>query len=267
MAKVSFAQWTNTYTTPSVNYYSVSGWLDFEKSGSTWKKRLYYIDSNKVQIMASGYNFTPQYTYNFNAAEKMAGGSVYSLSVDLNNDGRTEFYILGYYGTSTSYRQSFKIIDLVTGNVLFEKNDANYSYAYPVLADVNGDGLLECLVTKYPYPALSTYTIEVYSTGVSGVADKNIPASFKLMQNYPNPFNPSTTISFSLSRVEDVQLRIYNIQGKLIKTLLHKSAPVGTTNIEWDGADEYGIKQTSGVYFYELRGDSFTETRKMILLK
>ena len=89
-----------------------------------------------------------------------------------------------------------------------------------------------------------------------------IPASFSLLQNYPNPFNPRTVISFQLSVVSDVSLKVYDIQGREVQTLVNERLQPGKYETSFDGS---GLN--SGVYFYRLTTDGFSETKRMILLK
>ena len=95
------------------------------------------------------------------------------------------------------------------------------------------------------------------------------PTNFLLMQNYPNPFNPSTTIKYtipsvSLSAIEGirVQLKVYDILGNEVATLLDEYREAGKYEVEFKAA-----KLSSGIYFYKLSAGSFTETKKMILLR
>lgn len=89
-----------------------------------------------------------------------------------------------------------------------------------------------------------------------------IPGSFTLEQNYPNPFNPSTTIQFSLPRSQFVTLRVFNLLGEQIATLVSESVSPGTHQAEWT---PQGLP--SGVYFYRLQAGPFVETKKLILLE
>ncbi len=93
------------------------------------------------------------------------------------------------------------------------------------------------------------------------------PAEFSLKQNYPNPFNPVTTISYQLSAYSRVQLKIYNIQGQEIRTLIDEFQIAGMKAVVWDGLNDGGQKAPSGVYVYQLKTDSFTSSQKMILLQ
>lgn len=90
----------------------------------------------------------------------------------------------------------------------------------------------------------------------------SLPISFALDQNYPNPFNPSTTIKYTMAKLGEVNLKVYDLSGSEVKVLVEKIQPKGTYEIEFDGT---GL--TSGIYFYKLQTSEFTETKKMILLK
>tara|TARA_Y100001980_G_C14542794_1_gene321274 strand:- start:1231 stop:2169 length:939 start_codon:yes stop_codon:yes gene_type:complete len=94
-----------------------------------------------------------------------------------------------------------------------------------------------------------------------------VPDIFALYQNYPNPFNPSTQISFDIPNVEFINLRIFNLLGQDIKTLTSKVMNPGRYTFEWDGKDLLSNDVASGVYFYELRGESFISRKKMLLIR
>ena len=106
-------------------------------------------------------------------------------------------------------------------------------------------------------------TLKVYKTSVTSVFNQQISANnFSLKQNYPNPFNPNTTIKYELSKSNIVLLKIYDILGNELKTLVNGRQNAGSYSISFDGS---GF--TSGTYFYKLTAGDFTETKKMILNK
>jgi spore coat protein H len=92
--------------------------------------------------------------------------------------------------------------------------------------------------------------------------ESNFPAAFSLLQNYPNPFNPSTHFQFAIANVQLVTLRIYDILGREVVTLLNEMKQPGMYKVNWD-ASEF----SSGVYFYRLQAGTFVETKKLMLLK
>ena len=93
-----------------------------------------------------------------------------------------------------------------------------------------------------------------------------IPQVIK-MNNYPNPFNPTTTINYSLKENSRVSLKIYNIKGQKVKTLVNEVLPAGEHSIIWNGKNYNQQSVSSGIYFYKLKTVNFEKTKKMVLLK
>jgi Secretion system C-terminal sorting domain len=114
--------------------------------------------------------------------------------------------------------------------------------------------------------AIDNLSIQSDITDTSG--EENLPAVFKLAQNYPNPFNPTTTIKYEIPNVasdfslSNVMLKVYDILGKEVATLINTKQNPGYFEVEWNAAE-----LTSGVYFYRLQYGDFVETKKMILMK
>ena len=102
---------------------------------------------------------------------------------------------------------------------------------------------------------------------VTGDDPMPLPDVTFLAQNFPNPFNPVTTIAFGLKESGLVRLRIYDAAGRFVATLIEESRPAGTYAAVWNGKAQNGSQAASGVYFYRLTAATFTETKKMILLK
>ncbi len=95
----------------------------------------------------------------------------------------------------------------------------------------------------------------------------NIPTSFELGQNYPNPFNPTTKIKYGLPTKSYMTLKVYNLLGQEINTLVDQVVPAGTHETEWDGRDKTGAEVATGIYFYKLIAGDFVDTKKMMLIK
>lgn len=90
----------------------------------------------------------------------------------------------------------------------------------------------------------------------------SLPTEYSLGQNYPNPFNPSTTISYAIKEQGFVSLKVYDLLGKEVKTLVNSIQNIGTYGVEINGAE-----LSSGVYFYQLRSGNFVDTKKFVLMK
>ncbi len=103
---------------------------------------------------------------------------------------------------------------------------------------------------------------------VSAVGDGLVPTRFAVSQNHPNPFNPSTTISFAVpENAGQVTLAIFDVSGRMVRTLESGSLSAGSYSRQWNGRDAQGRAVSSGTYFYRLSGDGFSEAKKMILVQ
>lgn len=122
-----------------------------------------------------------------------------------------------------------------------------------------------------PYPfaseriLLQSFQLDI-STDIELEEDLQ-PLNYRLEQNYPNPFNPVTQIEYTLPRRSYVQISIYNILGRNVRTLVNREKSAGIHSVTWDGIDEVGNTVSSGVYFYKLIAGDFVSSKKMLLLK
>jgi hypothetical protein len=103
--------------------------------------------------------------------------------------------------------------------------------------------------------------------GVTAVEEAPRPESHILYQNHPNPFNPVTEIRYFIPEGCHVELEVFDILGRRIAKLLAETQDAGEKTVLWNGKDQRGKRVVSGIYFYRLRAGTFTETRKMILLR
>lgn len=94
-----------------------------------------------------------------------------------------------------------------------------------------------------------------------------VPDAYRLSQNYPNPFNPTTIIQYELPHAADMHLTVYNLLGKEVVRLEYGHQEAGIHTTQWNGRDAAGSMVSSGVYFYRLQAEGFTQTRKMLLLR
>jgi hypothetical protein len=100
-----------------------------------------------------------------------------------------------------------------------------------------------------------------YVIGINQISSE-VPAGFELSQNYPNPFNPSTKINFSIPKAGIVSLKVFDVTGREVANLLNEKLSTGTYEYTFEAS-----KLNSGVYFYKLSGETFSETKKMLLVK
>ncbi len=95
-----------------------------------------------------------------------------------------------------------------------------------------------------------------------------LPQDFVLFQNYPNPFNSNTMIQFQIAEPSDIRLRIYNLMGNEVRTIVNeRNKSVGSYQVSWNGKDNHGIEMPSGIYMYELRAEGFVKRKKMVMVK
>jgi hypothetical protein len=113
-------------------------------------------------------------------------------------------------------------------------------------------------------PSAGSYRF-VWNPSKEGTA--GIPETYALHQNYPNPFNPTTNIRFDMPEAGIVSLKIYDVLGREMITLMHDEMPAGQHAYSWNGKDMYGRMAATGIYFYRLKTTGYTKTRKMLLVK
>jgi len=109
--------------------------------------------------------------------------------------------------------------------------------------------------------------VQLTSSGTTLVDDDLIPLEFKLAQNVPNPFNPVTVIQYQLPQSANVKVEIYNVAGKVVRTLVDEEQDAGYKSAVWDGTNDLGQKVASGVYMYRLEAGSQVSEKRMVLLK
>lgn len=108
----------------------------------------------------------------------------------------------------------------------------------------------------------------IATANTTGVAiGATLPRQYALKQNYPNPFNPETTIEFDLPEPGVAEIRIFDIRGVEVRTLARSLFAAGSHSVVWNGKDNTGMQVNSGTYLYVLKSRSFTQTKKMILVK
>jgi hypothetical protein len=104
-------------------------------------------------------------------------------------------------------------------------------------------------------------------SGELSIAQSDIPARFDIFQNYPNPFNPVTTIRYQIPEDIHVTLSIYNLLGQQVRMLVNEEQTAGYYSVTWDGTNHSGTTLSSGMYFYKIQTDRYSDIRKMLLMK
>ncbi len=227
--------------------------------------------------------------------EVLAGQEVTAIDLGLTPQPRGAYLISGEVRDRQGKVIADALVSIVTasrpGGSALARGAASQQTVAAVLTDENGFYALEGIpADTYGLSASATgfadldqslsvgngqnayntiVTLEAGTTGFAAAAE--MPATFALEQNHPNPFNPVTSIIYTLAAPGRVSLQVYNLLGREIKTLQAGEQNAGRYTAVWDGTDEYGESQASGVYFYRLRVESgaetFTQMKRMLLLK
>ena len=165
----------------------------------------------------------------------------------------------------------FRYLGNNTDNPIFSSNVGTNEQLYGDLANIDQIRFY----IRNPQATSTEYTVVIdklegvdqfsQSTIVTDVEDEYqdaMPVSYSLSQNYPNPFNPTTKIEYTLSNPEFVTLRVFNILGQVVSTLVSENQKSGKYQVNFNGS-----KLSSGVYFFQIQAGSFVNTKKMLLLK
>lgn len=223
------------------------------------------IGDNWFFIYAKGHNVS---CFESSGTKLFAGISGFGVKVTTNNGVSWENFNGGLNCMNVNCL-------LVVSNIIFAGTD-NGVFASPLYGDYwtyfNNNFLVNPKVTCLAYSnnflyagilgqSVWKFPIADYIISVQSISS-NLPDKYYLFQNYPNPFNQSTKISFQIAKQGNAKLIVYDIGGKIISTLVNKKMTPGKYEVNFDAG-----KLTSGVYFYKLITEDFSQTNRMILLK
>ncbi|MDZ7765806.1 MAG: T9SS type A sorting domain-containing protein [Melioribacteraceae bacterium] len=198
--------------------------LLYDGDGTTNKYKCYYTDIKFTYSNDGGATFGHPYTI----AGKSSEAEIFPCSYDL-------FSYRGGFGYQYVGWVLMYMMDEIPGSSILDENSASEE----------------------------TYWNFVEFGELTNIGEQeNIIKKFNLSQNYPNPFNPATSIEYQVASIEKVSLKVYDILGREIKTLVNEIKSPGTYELTFDASE-----LSSGIYFYRLTSGSFTKTRKMILMK
>lgn len=184
------------------------------------------------------------------------GLDTWNLSVSANQSFRSETGIsyslllnaqqslVDYYGNTSAYDRSVVIAA-----------DGKVAYKGTGFVDTDTDQVIAVIESE-----LSKITTSREPTA-------GVPEGIQLAQNYPNPFNPSTTISYTLNEPAQVSLKVYNMLGAEIATLVNEQQSAGQKTVSWNALNSSGSTLPSGLYIYQLKAGKQVLTKKMTLIK
>jgi hypothetical protein len=240
-----------------INPYNGQTFATFEAGFDSSFYEYLYLDKIILGVQYNGPLSWPEYEVTSpNGGETLIGGENYTITWWSNGivpPDRLEY--------STDAGNTWQ---LITDSLWFTPTSYDWLVPYSTSSS--------CLIRIGDYPCAydqsDNYFIITYPVTVEN--EKNLPTEFSLSQNYPNPFNPITKIKYTIPSVETrhasslqmVTLKIYDVLGNEVATLVNEEKAAGDYKIEFDGT---GLP--SGIYFYQLKAVSFIQTKKMVLLK
>ena len=295
---------TNTYAFVKEWQPNPTGWAsggtvksqipqaDFDKDGvmelylSDNKGNSWIVTPNgDVATMLDDENWTKLKDWKIGNVFNEGGENRGNLIGDVDRDGKPDIYLAGnnfgsildieYDGGPVTSVDSYSFY--VTAIDANDEVDGGH-FARPAniqLVDMDGDGHLEILAIV-PWSGanpvdnlLGLYVFEYDNTltGIEGRFSDQLPKSIALHQNFPNPFNPQTSIMYDVPATANVSLRIYDLLGRNVVTLVNEQKNAGSYIVEWNGKNSSEIQVTSGIYFYRLEVGQVTTTKKMVLLR
>jgi uncharacterized delta-60 repeat protein len=181
-----------------------------------------------------------------------------------SGEGSDADFTLARYYTNGTLDNTFGTNGIITTPVgIFSNNKA-------LSLEIQSDGnIVAAGFAGNEFGSYNVFALARYLGLITGIEEENtggIPNSYLLEQNYPNPFNPSTVISYRLPVTSNVTLKVYDILGNEIATLVNEEKPAGEYEVEFNTSSIKHLP-SSGIYFYQLKAGSFIQTKKMILLK
>jgi hypothetical protein len=249
------AHLNTTFKTERLKYFidSVKAIVEQEipRHKSRWEKSLSFFPTwqNGLDVL---YEFAekraPYVIQNLKARFGFSGEANLTLTIE----GKGKVYFNGVECDNNNFTGSFfKDIPLK----LIAVPDSGYSFnGWNGVVNLTSDTTEIILTSDSQLAALFEVT--------TGVQESNIIHTFKLDQNYPNPFNPTTTIKYEIPAAGNITLKIYDLLGREVATLVNGFTSAGNHEINFDGS-----MLSSGMYFYELRAGDFVSTKKMLMIK
>jgi photosystem II stability/assembly factor-like uncharacterized protein len=205
------------------------------------------------------------------------GGQTWTPVGNLPVSGITAM-VRGTVVSTPSYEQTWihGIATSTPTQFILTSTDSGQTWQQQTLPDLSGESIASLSVAVFgdsvrawaatlnPVTYDSGGQILTYADIISSVNEPSttIASDYRLEQNYPNPFNPNTTIAFDLPKTSEVSLKVFNILGEEVATLVSDKLSAGSYSYEWDA-----INLASGVYLYRLQAGGFVKTQKMVLIK
>ncbi len=201
--------------------------------------------------------------FNANPTDSLQYDPTYELGVDNWHDGfdvvdGADVFMTGET-RGIAGAPAVQEVNVAVSNILDAGNKVAFMALDPLALDSSPDYYWWGFSEKSP----TTYAVQWFGADVVGVEETGtLPEAYALSQNYPNPFNPTTVISFAIPEQADVTLKVFNLLGQEVATLMNGVRTAGTHEVNFNASS-----LSSGVYFYTIKAGQFTSTKKMMLIK
>ena len=166
----------------------------------------------------------------------------------------------------SNINSKYEIQNYIGNMMLFQDDNDFYQISFGNLSKTNGLIVIEVVDGIFPNEIL-LQSFKNDGTDSSNKVVLSIPDDNFLYQNYPNPFNSETSIQYDLAEQSDVKITIFDLKGRVVKTLNEGIKDAGQHIVVWDGKNEDSEKVSSGIYFYQIKSKQYTKTKKMTLIK
>lgn len=253
--------WVNRYNGAS-NSYDIATSIAADSQGNAYVTGYSYGDLTSEDYATIKYS--PEGLEEWVSKYNGTGGD-FDIATSVKSDFKGDVYVTGY-SFDTDTKENYATVKYNSAGVeqwteIYNGASNGSDIASSILSDINDN----IYVTGYSYdgPNSVDYVTFKYSqtVGINQVSN-SIAGAFELKQNYPNPFNPVTKINYELPISNYVSLKIFDISGKEVSTLVNQVQTRGSYEVSFDASN-----LTSGIYFYKLETNSFSATKKMLLVK
>lgn len=250
--------------------FTFSVWIAVYEFSQDWQGIIFQNDKFFLERNNSGGNGTVNGIH-FKAKDE-SGAQPFNLYGDILIDDGDWHHIVGIYDVDKAYLYIDAELDKegdATGEPIgFVEDPLLIGAKFENTYRNSWNGLIDD-VRIFDYALSPEQVDSLYSMEVNTKVrpDWNSVSTFQLEQNYPNPFNPTTTITYDLKQMDVVTLRVFDMRGTEVTTLVDAEQSSGLHHVVWDGRDQFGNAESSGVYLYQLESGNQIQQRKMLLIK